>query len=122
MTTRQTQRVEIAALTLAVGVLAACRGSVTDVQVKGDDGRSLDAAVGQQVVITLQTIGPGSYASPPAISSGAVQFVDVRQSSTPVPAGPTQEFRFLAVAKGTAVVRFTHTEMGRPVADTIRVH
>jgi hypothetical protein len=70
----------------------------------------------------LQSIGPGEYASPPAVSSSVVQFLDVRLVTPHVPAGVTQEFRFRAMKAGTAVIRFTQTVSGSTVESTVRVH
>src|SRR4051794_29351663 len=71
------------------------------VALKGSErNRRVSAAVGDHIEITLQTIGPGEYSSPPAISSAAVTFLDVVGCGDPVPAGPTQCFRFRAAARG----------------------
>lgn len=37
-------------------------------------------------------------------------------------AGPTQPFRFEAVRRGTAVIRFLHTGQSPAVETTVRVH
>ncbi len=76
---------------------------------------------GQTFAIVLQTIGPGEYASPPAMSSDAVRFLDVSQAALSVPAGPTQKFRFLAANAGQAVIVFQNTGLSRTVTDTILV-
>jgi hypothetical protein len=72
-----------------------------------DDGRVVTAASGAEIDITLQTIGFGCYASP-KISSRAVRFVSVEGVNPPVDAGPTQRFRFEAVAPGRATIRIPH--------------
>jgi hypothetical protein len=38
--------------------------------------KSISAGVGTEIDITLQTIGPGEFASSPAVSSSSVQFGD----------------------------------------------
>jgi len=55
--------------------------------------------VGDEVDITLQTIGPGEYATP-QLSSPAVRFLGMTYVSPALPAGPTQLFRFQAEAPG----------------------
>jgi hypothetical protein len=69
----------------------------------------------------LQSIGPGEYASPPAVSSSVLQFLDVRLVTPHVPAGVTQEFRFQALKAGTAVIRFRQIISGSTVESTVRV-
>jgi len=84
-------------------------------------GETLSARVGEELSITLQTIGPGEYQSPPAVSSSTVRFVDVAYVSPFVPAGPTQRFRFRAEARGRAIVTFRHSGSSPMVHDTIEV-
>lgn len=111
----------LAGATLAGAVAAACVHDPVSVSVAGARSRSLDAAVGADVTITLQTVGPGEYASPPEVSSRALAFVGVAPAAISVPAGPTQLFRFRAAGRGTAIVTFRHTGAGRTVEDTVRV-
>ena len=70
-------------------------------------GQGVDAAVGQPIQITLQTIGPGEYDSP-QISSSAIRFESVAFAKEPIPAGPTQIYRFRAVSEGEAQVKIPH--------------
>ncbi len=87
----------------------------------GETNRSVTADVGQQIEITLRTVGPrGQYDSLPALSTDAVRFVDMSYVD-PVPAGPTQRFRFVAVARGRAVIIFRHTDALLTVEDTVNV-
>jgi hypothetical protein len=81
----------------------------------------LSVVVGQKLYLKLQTIGPGEYASPPAISSPAIRFLGVAYVGPAVPAGPTQRFSFQAVAPGLAIVVFHHTGQHPMVEDTIEV-
>ena len=106
-------------LSLLAGVIACSAQNPVGV----DDGTSqrLDASVGAEIIVTLQTIGPGEFASPPVISSNNVRFVDVSQADVAVPAGPTQRFRFKAVAPGRAVITLRHTFQNRVVEDTVDV-
>ena len=104
-----------AALTFATGC-----GSPSPVEVRGAN-LLLTVALGADVRITLQTIGPGEYAAPPTISAPFIRFESVSLKSPYVPAGPTQEFRFRAEARGRAIVTFTNTYSGRTVDDTVVV-
>jgi hypothetical protein len=91
------------------------------VAIKGNSNQSLTVATGTRFTVTLQTIGPGEYSAPPAVSSGAVHFVDVSLVSPYVPAGPTQRFRFEATSSGKAIIVFQHTGENRAVEDTVNV-
>jgi hypothetical protein len=55
------------------------------------------------------------------IDGAAVQFLDAAVVSPFTPGGPTQLFRFKAVAVGSAVVRFQHTGAGPTIVDTLVV-
>jgi hypothetical protein len=88
--------------------------------------RRIDARRGDIVAIHLWGGALGTYASPPAVSGPAVQFLDVSVESGSGgfvnPGGPTQRFRFRASAAGISVVTFSPTEHGSPlVSDTIVV-
>ena len=74
----------------------------------GDGGRRLMAAVGDTIEVTLQTIGPGHYGSP-VLSSGSVVFLGESSAGPAIPAGPTQLYRFEAVASGLAEITIAHT-------------
>ena len=102
----------------AFGV-AGCGGSPTEVN--GSRGETLSVMAGQELSLTLQSIGPGEYASPPWVSSAALRFLDVRLVGPAVPAGVTQRFRFAALRRARAIVVFHHTGQGRTVEDTVDV-
>jgi hypothetical protein len=106
-------------IALACFGLAGCGGDSVGPSVVPDE--LIDTRVGAQVRMKLQSIGPGEYASPPAVSSSAVQFLDVRLVAPHVPAGVTQEFRFRAVKAGMAVIRFRQTVSGSTVETMVRV-
>lgn len=116
----RTNHVRATALVLAVLVLPACHADRV-VAVNGRTSRTLSTSVGAEVDITLGTVGPGEYASPPSVSSPSVRFVGVSYVSPAVPAGPTQLFRFEAVSKGRAIILFRHTNDDPVVQDTIDV-
>ena len=83
----------------------------------------VEVSVGDQIEITLRAAALGAYASPPAISSSAVVFLDVMTpTEDPVPpGGPAQRFRFRAVSTGTSMITFTPVQIGPAAVDTIVV-
>lgn len=107
---------------LAALAFLGCRAE-NAIAVLGPDAptHSVSVRLGTEVRRKLQTIGPGEYRNPPTISSPSLRFEGVVLAGPYVPAGVTQEFRFKAVAKGQAVVTFTHTENGPTIEDTVNV-
>jgi hypothetical protein len=95
------------------------------VSLKSNSSQTLTVPAGTEFSVTLQTIGPGEFASPPTVSSRAVQFLDVSTVGPNAPAGPKQQFRFNATTRGNAIIVFRHTGAGvpemLPVEDTVRV-
>ena len=73
-----------------------------------DAGRTVAVAVGDQVDVTLQTTGPGQYGDP-SLSSRAAVFLGESPAGSPNPGGPTQLFRFEAIAPGRADITIPHT-------------
>jgi Na+/phosphate symporter len=124
MIRRMSSLAAIARLVPLVAILAACACSGKDpvsVSIRGATSQSLTVSAGTRFTVTLQTIGSGEYASPPTVSSGAVRFLGVSLVSPYVPAGPTQQFRFDAATRGTAIIVFQHTGNDRTVEDTVDV-
>ena len=109
----------LTAFTVALMVSSCGQGSL---EANGLPSHSISIKAGQALELTLQTIGPGEYASPPSVSSPAVRWRDVHLVAPAVPAGPTQRFRFEAVAPGMAVISFHHTVQGTTIEDTVEVH
>jgi hypothetical protein len=106
-------------LIVALGLTGCGQGPL---EANGVPSHTLSITTGRELEITLQTIGPGEYASPPLVSSTGVRFLGVRLVTPPVPAGPTQRFRFEAVGQGVAVIVFHHTSQSPTIEDTIIVH
>ncbi len=108
------------------GALCFLAGCTTEplepLKVRGSQGQTFSLAVGQELDVTLQTIGPGQYESPPSVSSLSLRFLDVAFVGPFVPAGPTQEFRFEGTAPGQAIVVFTHSGNNPTITDTVNVH
>ena len=91
-------------------------------EANGIPSQTLSMMAGRELDLTLQTIGPGEYVSPPSVSSAVLRFLSVRLVTPPVPAGVTQRFRFEAVAPGTAVIVFHHTDDDPTIEDTVDVN
>ena len=114
------------ARTLLVAILtilaaSACGSNPVSVSIKGNTSQTFAVSAGTEFTVTLQTIGPGEYDSPPSVSSEAVHFLDVSLVSPYVPAGPTQQFRFDAQTRGKAIIVFQHTGNNSTVKDTVDV-
>lgn len=75
----------------------------------GDNGRLLSIGLGDELDVTLQTIGPGQYDEHPSVSFPGVVFSKVSLLTPPNPGGPRQLFQFTAVAAGHAVIAIPHT-------------
>ena len=74
-----------------------------------NDGQRLATVVGQQIEITLATIGPGSYGDP-IVSSAAVRFRNVAWPKSQTPGGPTQIYIFQGTAEGETEIRIPHSD------------
>src|SRR5262245_31865641 len=109
--TRHPWNTTIGSVTLA---LLAATGCMSSPSMVGPSGRSVDvdgsssgavvtAHVGDEVRVTLQTIGPGQYGDP-SVSSSVLRYDGVDLVGPPNPGGPKQLFRFSARARGRASV------------------
>ena len=108
---------------LACILLIACRENpmAARVSIASKTNQTISLRVGEELTVTLQGIGPGEYLSPPAVSSPAVRFLDVTQARFVVPAGPTEVFRFEAMARGQAIIVFRYSASNPTVEDTVVV-
>ncbi len=97
MTTRLLglQRAVAAVSLLAI---AACSATV-------DTPADYTVAVGQNLAITLGNVGPGVY-STPVISAPIVRYLAVTDVPPITPAGPNQQFSFLALKPGRVTLTF----------------
>lgn len=107
---RRWRRLCAAVLGSALALIMGCSGTEV-VLVQGDEvtGRTTTLAIGQELDITLGTVGPGAYDSVPAISSSVIRFLDEAVVPPYVPAGPRQRFRFVAERAGEASITFHHS-------------
>ena len=101
--------------------LSAC-GAVAPTEAIARNGAVYSIAVGEEISLRLQSIGPGEYQSPPLLSNGALRFVDATVVGPSVPAGVTQRFRFRGSAPGKTVITFQHSNSGARLADTVVVY
>ena len=70
----------------------------------GSNGQRLEARVGQQIEISLGTVGPAQYGEP-EISSPAVRLVSTALNMPPNPGGASFTYIFEAVAEGEAQIK-----------------
>lgn len=103
---------------ITLGLLGCGEGPL---EVNGSPSQTFSLRAGRELEVTLRTVGPGQYASPPLVSTEVVRFLDM-QFVNPVPAGPTQRFRFEAVRAGVAIIVFHHTAEAPTIEDTVIVH
>jgi hypothetical protein len=75
-------------------------------QVSGTPARGWTVTLGQEIDITLGTLGPGQYVSPPTIAGAAVSFIDMTYPAPQYPSGTTQLFRFRAAQAGQVLITF----------------
>ncbi|MEP7380344.1 MAG: hypothetical protein ABI910_01590 [Gemmatimonadota bacterium] len=105
---------------VVVLALTAC-GTDGPTEAIATNGAIYSVAIGEELALRLQSIGPGQYAAPPTLSSGALRFVDASVVGPSVPAGVTQRFRFEGAARGTSVITFHHSERSADIVDTVVV-
>jgi hypothetical protein len=113
-------------LTLFAAVtVAACNGdSSNPLEVNGAaTARSSSIAVGQEIDIYMQNIGPGVYTVPPTLSGSAIEYLTETTPEPPDPGGVRQLFHFKGVASGTTIITFQSTGGFAPstVVDTVNV-
>jgi hypothetical protein len=117
----------IAVVVAAVGCTEQMPGTGTPIVLSYAPSQTVNLVVGQELDITVGTLGPGSYDAP-TISPSILQLLAGNGAIvTPVtPGGPTQVFRFRAQAAGQAII--TLGQSGRTtfrsdtVRDTVVVH
>jgi hypothetical protein len=91
----------------AVLLLPACHPQANRILLSGsDDGRTVAAEVGKEVIVSLDAIGP-FYFGTPSVSSASIRFVGESDQfpSPPNPGGgKTQRYTFEAAAVGRAAI------------------
>ena len=99
--------------------MSACNGPTT-VLTQGAN-ETIELSIGQELDVTLGTVGPGSYDSLPSISTQAVRFLESAVVPPYVPAGPRQRFRLSANQSGLAVITFRHSGTNPVITKTVHV-
>jgi hypothetical protein len=107
----------ISGVLAAATLLPAC--ATEPLAVRSTQGQTLTLSVGQELDLTVGTVGAGEYATPPSISSTALRFLDAKVVPPYLPSGPTQLFRFQADARGRALVVITHSGDNPTIQDTV---
>jgi hypothetical protein len=82
-----------------------------------DDGGTFSVHVGEEIDITLQSIGPGSYSISPTLSSSNLTIIEITIPAGPMnPGGPTRLYRLRAEAAGQVQIQipFEATDGGAP--------
>jgi hypothetical protein len=77
--------------------------------------------VGQELDLTLLTVGAGQYMAPPSISSGALRFLDAQIVPRRLTSGSEQLFRFQGKSPGMVVVTIQHSGASPTIRDTVVV-
>jgi hypothetical protein len=90
-------------------------------EVRGSQSQTFRIAVGQELDLTVGTVGPGEYKAPPTISSNALRFLDVQFVGPYTPGGPNQLFRFRGQSRGTVLVEIEHSGNNPTIVDTVIV-
>ncbi len=121
MTSSHVRPMVIFLVAVGTALTLACE-SRSPLEVNGKLNTSLSVRVGEQFGIHLYTVGPGEYLSPPQLSSASLQFVDANVVPPYNPGGPTQLFRFIALAQGRTVITFQHSSGSYTVTDTVTVN
>lgn len=85
-----------------------------------DNGHHVTASVGQQIQVTLTTVGPGSYGEA-QVSSPAVEFENNALGMPLNPGGPTQIYIFRAANQGEAAIAIASTDQDRNFSVIIQV-
>ena len=107
---------------VAILSVYACNGTdMVSVSVTGSTSQTVTVPAATEFTVTLGTVGPGEYISPPKISSSSVRFLDAAVVPPYTPAGPRQRFRFLATTPGKAIIVFQHSYNDHSVEDTVSV-
>jgi hypothetical protein len=72
------------------------------------EGTTVMVDVGEELILTLQTIGPGNYEEA-MVMGDALESLGSEYATLQNPGGPTQLFHFRGVAPGQATVSIPHT-------------
>jgi hypothetical protein len=85
-----------------------------------DHGKHVSTKVGQEIIVTLQTIGPGQYETP-RVSSSSVRFEGSYFPKEQIPAGPRQVYCFVSAAVGEAKIEIPQSQGKTAYQITVQV-
>lgn len=85
-------------------------------------GETIHLTVGEELDLTVWTVGPGEYMAPPSISSGALRFLDAQTVPRSLPSRSSEQlFRFRGKSPGIVVVTIQHSGASPTIRDTVVV-
>jgi hypothetical protein len=102
----------------ALLIIGACSNNPLAIESSGN--KTLTLEVGQELDLTVGTVGPGQYQSP-TVSSTSVVFLGDSIIGPYTPAGPRQLFRFGGASTGSAIIVLTHSGNEPTITDTVLV-
>ena len=105
---------------LAVALIGVGGCGTNPLAVNSDSSQTLSLEVGQELDLTVGTVGPGAYQSP-TITGSSVAFLGDSTIGPYTPAGPRQLFRFKGVSVGQAIVVLIHSGNQPAISDTVLV-
>ena len=108
------------ALVIVGGCTASTLSSVAPLALKYAPSQTVNMVVGQELEITVGTLGPGSYDAPTISSSAVTRVPDHTVDTIVTPGGPTQHFRFMALAAGQAIITLGQSGRAEFRSDTVR--
>ena len=104
----------------SIALIGLCACTANPLAVMDDGSQTIALRVGQELDLTVGTVGPGAYQTP-SISGEAVSFLGDSLISSYTPAGPRQLFRFQGIATGRAIIVLTHSGDEPTITDTVVV-
>jgi hypothetical protein len=114
----------VGSLIIAVVCVGGCAERLSDAGVpailKYAPSQTINMVVGQELYITLGTLGPGSYDSPAISAPVLIELPDNGEDLPRTPGGPTQRFRFMAQAPGLAIITLGQSGRSSLRSDTVR--
>ena len=98
-------RLRRASMVLGAVACAACGDNFITTVNGSPRSQTISIEIGRELDIMLGIVG-GQFEDPPHVSSDAVRYIDVSAVPPYSPGGPNLRFRFVGIARGTAIVTF----------------
>lgn len=103
----------VVSIVSVVTLKTACSNAPTSIDLTGSsNGQTVVATVGDNLRISLGTVGPGKYDSLPAVSGPALVFLNSGVVPPYTPGGAHQRFEFIAAAAGQVHVTIGWSQDG----------